>query len=287
MEIYLDCLPCLLRQALEAARLTNCSYETQQEILVESSKLLTDFTSYKSSPDIARAIHGIVKKYSGKPDPYEETKNKDFRFAIELLPHLRTVVSNKQDRLYWALKVSATGNIIDSAMNAGLNIEECIDRELNIDFARCDADLFKKQLETSGKNLLIIGDNSAETVFDRVLIEELIASGFDITDAVRSEPVINDSTIQDAIAAGIDQIARVISTGCNAPGTILAECSEEFLDRFYRSDIVISKGQGNFESLSDCDRNIYFLLKAKCVLVADLLGASLNDYVFEYYDPAI
>jgi hypothetical protein len=131
----------------------------------------------------------------------------------------------------------------------------------------------------------MIGDNSAETVFDLVLIEELARAGLNVTYAVRSEPVINDATVKDAKAAGIDQIAHVISTGCNAPGTILEECSKEFLDRFYGADVVISKGQGNFESLSECDRDIYFLLKAKCIRVSDLLGADLGDYVFEYYDP--
>lgn len=148
-------------------------------------------------------------------------------------------------------------------------------------FALCDVRIFDQQLETA-RSLLIIGDNAGETVFDRVLIEKL--SYLSITYAVRSAPIINDATIDDVHSSGLDQSVHIISTGCDVPGVILGECSKSFLDIFYNANIAISKGQGNYETLSDCDRPICFLLKAKCPVLSKLLGVDLQDYVFKYSD---
>ncbi len=109
-----------------------------------------------------------------------------------------------------------------------------------------------------------------------MLLEQL--SNLNLTYAVRNAPIINNATMEDAQASGLGQYARIVSTGCDAPGVLLDECSEAFLDIFYGADIVISKGQGNYETLSDCDRNIYFLLKAKCLVLAGLLDVGLNDF---------
>lgn len=130
------------------------------------------------------------------------------------------------------------------------------------------------------KSLLIIGDNAGETVFDRVLIEDFL--NLNITYAVRSEPIINDATIEDAYASGLEKCATLISTGCNAPGVILDECNEEFLNIFNNADIIISKGQGNYETLSEEKKEIFFLLKAKCPVISEKLGVSVNDYVFKW-----
>ncbi len=145
-----------------------------------------------------------------------------------------------------------------------------------------DIEQFEDRLKHA-KTLLIIGDNAGETVFDRVLAEDF--SHLDITYAVRSEPVINDATVEDARASGLDRCAGIISTGCNIPGLILEECSEEFLNIFNNADIVISKGQGNFETLSAQKREMFFLLKAKCPVVSKDLGVDINDYVFKWKSP--
>ncbi|NLD49908.1 MAG: DUF89 family protein, partial [Clostridiaceae bacterium] len=171
------------------------------------------------------------------------------------------------------------GNIIDSAIYRDIDIEGCVEKEIEKEFSICDLEHLENKLKHA-KSLLIIGDNAGETVFDRVLIEEFLY--LDITYAVRSEPIINDATVKDACASGLDSCTRLISTGCNAPGLILDECSEEFLNIFNSADIVISKGQGNYESLSDQYKEIFFLLKAKCSVVSDKLGVNVNDYIFKH-----
>jgi len=250
--------------------------QLHEKIMSQVISLLSSYSQYTSSPEICRDIHEVVKRLTNADDPYAGIKQRDLDAALRLYPRLQQYVS-EGDCMSRALKISAIGNVMDSAMNSGLSIEECIERELEKPFAKNDEQRFTQQL-SSAKSMLVIGDNAGEAVFDRVLLEHL--PDIKVTYAVRSMPVINDATLKEAKTAGIDRVADVLPTGCSAPGIILSECSEEFLREFYSADIVISKGQGNYETLSDCSRNIYFLLKAKCPVISGLLGVNLNDYVF-------
>ena len=119
----------------------------------------------------------------------------------------------------------------------------------------------------------------SEDLFDKVLAREL-ARTHEVTFAVRGRPIINDVTAEDARLVGMDAHATVISTGCSAPGAILSACSDDFRATFDRADLVISKGQGNFEALSDVPRPMYYLLKAKCPKIAHALDVEVGDYVF-------
>ena len=280
MEIFLDCLPCVLRQVLEASRMATDKPEIQAKIMEESIEILSNYKKYRYSPDIVKDMHHVVKHLTGISDPYQHIKERDIDAAKKIQPFLRHYLAQKQNALYWALKIAATGNIIDSAIYSNIDIEGSIQPELSKEFSVCDLDIFEEELK-SAKSILIIGDNTGETVFDRVLIKRL--SSYKITYAVRSEPIINDATLQDAYDSGLNDYANIITTGCGAPGVILDQCDEEFLSVFYKSDIVISKGQGNFEALSDCRRSVFFLLKAKCDMIAGRLKVSLNDYVFKYH----
>ena len=279
MKIYLDCLPCLLRQSIDASRLASDKEEIQEAIVQEAIGLISNYQDYRYSPEIGREIHQIVKKHTNIPDPYKGIKEESIKTALEIYPSLKHFLYGKSDRLYWALKIAATGNIIDYGVYSHVNIEDKLMEELEKEFIISHMKKFKDQLKKS-KNLLIIGDNAGETVFDRVLIEECLH--LDITYAVRSEPIINDATLEDAQESGLGQCTKIISTACNAPGLIIDECSKEFLEIFNRADIIISKGQGNYETLSGVKREMFFLLKAKCPVIADSLGVEVNDYVFQW-----
>lgn len=280
MEIFLDCLPCVLRQVLEALRMATDKPEIQAKIMEESIEILADYKSYRCSPDIVKDMHQVVKRLTGVSDPYKAIKERDINASKKVEPFLKHYLQQKQNGLYWALKIAATGNIIDSAICSDINIESSIEIELAKEFSICDIFVLEEILKTA-KRILIIGDNAGETVFDRVLIEYF--AGYKITYAVRSEPIINDATLQDAYNSGLDDYADIITTGCGAPGAILNQCSAEFLAAFDSADVVISKGQGNFEALSDCRRPVFFLLKAKCTMISARLSVNLNDYVFKYH----
>jgi damage-control phosphatase, subfamily I len=277
MKIFLDCLPCMLRQVLEAARLSTDDNEIQEKIVSDSLEILLHYKEYECSPDLALAMHQRVKIHTNNADPYRAVKNQDLEAALGVYMLLNVFLRSHDNELYWALKIAATGNNIDSAIYSNINIEQCIEKELAKRFRICDMERFRLKLENA-KTLLIIGDNAGETVFDRVFAESLLP--LNIIYAVRNAPIINDATIEDANASGLNTCATIVSTGCNAPGAILSQCSPAFLKSFYSADIVISKGQGNFEALSNCNREVYFLLKAKCAMISKKLGVNLNEYVF-------
>lgn len=278
MEIQLDCLPCFMRQVLDASRMATDQLEIQKAIIIDTAKLIQNYEEYKYSPSVGREMHCIVKRHTGVSDPYKDVKARNIKTALSIYPSLKHFLFKKKDRLYWALKIAATGNIIDSAIYNDIDVESQVEKELDREFAVCDLERFEKLLKDC-KTLLIIGDNSGETVFDRVLIEDLLC--LNIIYAVRSEPIINDATAEDVYASDFNRSIKVVPSGCNTPGTIIEECSSEFLEIYNNADIVISKGQGNFETLSEQKREIFFLLKAKCPIVADRLGVHVGDYVLK------
>lgn len=279
MEIMLDCIPCMLRQVLEASRLATDNADLQKNIMEDAIRIASHYKDFKNSPDLCHAMHQTIKRYAHIEDPYAKIKSRDIEAAKKIYPDLIDFLKRKQNSLYWALKISATGNIIDSAINNNANMMGCVRKDLEKDFSHCDLEDFEGKLETA-KSILIIGDNAGETVFDRVLAERL--SQYNLTFAVRSEPVINDATAEDAYASGLADFANIVSTGCGAPGAVLDDCNKKFLNIFQSADVIISKGQGNFEALSECSRPVFFLLKAKCPVIAKKLGVCLNDYVFQF-----
>ncbi len=252
---------------------------TQGRIMDEALLTLTRHQSYASAPAMAQVMHDIVKQQTSSADPYREIKSRDMTAALRLEPLLRRFAGSGPDALLRVLKVSATGNVMDSALYGDLDIESCVKEELDKPFALCDLDAFRTDLREA-RTVLIIGDNAGEAVFDKVLADRL-ARGRDVIFAVRARPIINDVTADDARFIGMDAHATIVSTGCAAPGTVLDSCSEEFLTLFDRADLVVSKGQGNFEALSEAPRKLYFLLKAKCPKIAHELNVEVGDYVFK------
>ncbi len=252
---------------------------TQGRIMDEAILTLSRHHTFGSAPAVAQAMHEIVKRHSGLADPYRDVKGRDMLAALRLEPELGRFAESGPDALLSALKVSATGNVMDSALYSDLDIEACVTAELEKPFTWCDLDAFARDLE-SASNVLIIGDNAGEVVFDKVLAREL-AKKHEVIFAVRGQPIINDATADDARFVGIDAHATIVSTGCAAPGAILDACNDDFRTLFERADLVISKGQGNFEALSDAPRPLYFLLKAKCPKIAQALDVEVGDYVFK------
>ncbi|HPJ03206.1 MAG TPA: ARMT1-like domain-containing protein [Candidatus Limiplasma sp.] len=278
MPLFLDCLPCVLRGALEAARMTTDDKTLQAQIMAETIQVLSHYKAYGSAPELARAFQRIVKAHTGNQDPYAFVKERDMQTALRLLPAIQKRLQAKDDRLYWALKAAAIGNMLDSAVSLTPDMSR-IDTEFEMPFAVCDIDRMLHTLKTA-KTLLVIGDNTGETVFDGLLLKQF--PNLRLTYAVRHAPVLNDATVKEAVASGLAAYAEIISTGCDVPGVLLCECSDEFLERFFGADIVIAKGQGNYETLSGSPRGIYHLLKVKCPVIARVMNVQLYDYVFQY-----
>ena len=277
MKIYLDCYPCFLRQALQAGRFVTDDEGVLKDIMDAVASAMPGIPKDATSPKMGGMIHGIVRGVTGEEDPYRRVKAENLREAMRHYGAMKDRVRAAADPLAFAARLSIVGNIIDYALVTDFDIENEIfslaDRVMGID----DTALLLEALK-SASSVLYLGDNVGETVFDRVFIEEI---GAPVTYAVRGRPILNDVTAEDAAASGLDGSSRILSSGCAAPGTLLDQCSEEFLEEFHRADVIISKGQGNYESLSETNRPVFFLLRAKCPVVAADLSVNLGDFVLK------
>ncbi len=287
MQAHLDCVYCTVRQALEAARLASADIDVHKKVVLKSLEALAEYDAYRTPAEMGRVIHYLVKEYSGNPDPYKRVKEDSIEMARGVYPRLKRFVEGDGDRLLRALEVSAAGNLLDAGVYGDLraqDMEAILMEELDRGFALCDVDALREDL-MGARNVLIIGDNAGETVLDRILISEIkraCGNGAEpsVFYGVRSAPIINDATAEDAVASGLEHDAIIADTGCSAPGLILDAADPEFLKLYREADVVISKGQGNYETLSDsAGRTIYFVLKAKCRAVAMDIGVNIGEYV--------
>jgi len=284
MKTHLECIPCFIKQSLEAARMATNDEAIQEKVLKEVMKHLQDISYENSPPELSREVHTIIRTITNSRDPYKEVKDKSNRMAENLYPNLKKLVEDADDSLFLAIKLSIVGNVIDFGTSNRYNVEEMIDIAVKEKFVDDAYPFFKKSLERAN-NILYLADNSGEIFFDKILIKELIKRKKKITYVVKANPIINDVLIEDAKYAGIDKIATIVEgdAGQNksSPGMVLSYASKEFKEILQSSDMVISKGQGNYESLSDIDREVFFLLMVKCPLVAQDMGTELAQLVFK------
>ena len=292
MKTYLDCIPCFFKQALEASRIAGASQKTQKKIFDRLSENLSRISLSSSPPEMGRVIYGLVREITSKKDPYKKIKDKSNKLALKLYDRLKHKVSRSDDRLLTAVELAIAGNIIDYGVKNSLDVNQELNKILNEEkktLKKEDSTLFRfrlfKEVLSKAGNILYLSDNAGETVFDRILIEEIkrIDRNKKVIYAVKEKPIINDALVEDAYRCGINKIAEVISCGSDAPGTILSLCSEDFLKIYKEADMIISKGQGNFEALSRETRPIFFLFMAKCPVVAKDVGCNLGDIILLYH----
>jgi hypothetical protein len=277
MNTYLECIPCFFRQALFAGRAAADDESTVKEILDRVAALVPDIPLDSSPPETARLIYRVVRDVTGKADPFETYKEKSIETAKSFYPELKSIVELSEDPLRAAVKVAIAGNVIDPGADPHFDLEREMEGFLSQDLSLDDYESFRRSLE-SATRVLYLGDNAGETVFDKILIETIAK---DVVYAVRGAPIINDATIKDAEKSGLGEVARVVSSGCDAPGTILKRCSETFLEIYNSADIIISKGQGNYESLAGEKGPIFFLLKAKCPVIARHIGTETGVMILK------
>lgn len=277
MRTYLDCIPCFMDQALRAGRIATNDEKKIKKLLDSIGALIKDVPMENTPPETGEIIYRKIRDITGVNDPYKHIKESNINEALFLYPELKEIVRKSDNRLLTAIRIAIAGNVIDLGMSKEFNIVEDVRKILKQDFAILDFNEFVKHLGKA-KSVLYLGDNAGESVFDKILIEELEKP---VTYAVRDIPVINDVTLEDAIDSGLDKVAEIISSGTSAPGTILDLCNDAFLERFNNADLIISKGQGNYEGLSNTHRSLFFLLKAKCSVIAKNIGVEEGDIVLK------
>jgi uncharacterized protein with ATP-grasp and redox domains len=280
MRIFFDCIPCFIRQALDSARMATADEAVQERVLREALRAGAAMDLRQTPPAMAQQIHRAIRELAGRADPYRQIKDWSNRMALRLCPTYRSWIEDSDNPLETAVRLAIGGNVMDLGVNSRLSetqVRQSIMHALSAPLAG-DVGAFASALCGAGR-ILYLADNAGEIVFDRLLIERLPPGT--ATVAVRGFAVINDATLADAEVAGIHEVAEVVENGSDAPGTILEDCSRAFRERFERADLVIAKGQGNYETLSEVDKDIYFLLKAKCPVIARDIGCPEGAMVLE------
>jgi damage-control phosphatase, subfamily I len=276
MLTHKDCFPCFLRQTIIALDRHSDSHtvqqETQMDIIREVLLLMREADISKPPSYITTLIHRLIRDRLGD-DPYRKIKDTYNNIAMDLYPEMKHKVKTSEDPLLTASKLAIAGNIIDFGIFSSVDINSSITRSLEDRIAVDDYHAFTESLSTTSEILYLL-DNSGEIVFDRILVEELLRLGKKVTAVVKGSPVLNDATIDDAVQSGMTSLCEVIDNGSDAVGTVLEWTSPEFQEKFHTAELIISKGQGNFETLIGTDKRTYFLFQSKCDVVSKELDLS-------------
>lgn len=268
MRTYSECLSCLADQAAATARMSCNDPEIEQRVIRDVGRLLQRLDTALPPPENAEAMYALVAGITGIEDPYRQLRRQSNRLALSLRKKVLEQIRESADPLKTAVHYAVAANVIDYGTRHTFDAMDVLTNCLHYEFLIDDTAALTGLLKNNrNRKILYLADNSGEIVFDGILVRQLQGFGCDVTLAVREKPVLNDVTMRDAEECGIDGICRVISTGSGCPGIPLAHCSDEFRELFEESDIIISKGQGNFETLSETDRPIFFLLTVKCPVV--------------------
>jgi damage-control phosphatase, subfamily I len=283
MENY-ECMKCLVGVVLDM--IDRCCSESakRMELAREALKMLSLESCRETPVEIAGVIHRYIREMTGTLDPYKDVKYRRNIRASEISGAVRKRIdgmhNGTQDRIKACLKASAAGNILDSTAGNDVLLEETLEKVFKLGFAKDCTEEFLKALENS-RNIMYITDNAGEIFFDKLLIEELVKLGKDVVVGVRGFPASDDALEEDYRTAGLDLITGLVDTGTPYQGVVMSEVSEEFRDIFNKSDIIIAKGMGNFETMGMLDdRRLFLLLIAKCRPVAEAIGVQTGDFCF-------
>jgi hypothetical protein len=280
VKTALDCLPCLLKQALYGARLVAPDNPTaHREAMMAWSDAFSGLDLDRSPPDLAADLYKMLAATTGESDPFAGHKAESNRRALALEPRMAEIVAAAADPLETALAVAVIGNYVDPGAPHQADFEEALASE---PLSGLDKPVLGELRETAkgGGRIVILGDNCGEIVLDKLLVRELSRLGARVTFAVRGGPVLNDATLEDAHGVGMADLCQVVSSGSDAPGTVLSRCSPEFLKLLGAADAVVSKGQGNFEALFQEVPGVFFAFKVKCPVVAGQLGSGQGSTIF-------
>jgi damage-control phosphatase, subfamily I len=268
MRTQLECIGCLVNQVSKISEeALSGQGEKQMRLIKLALKEISESGFSDSPPAIANKIHRIIKKELKNPDLYKSIKDQANQLVLALLPKLEVIIEESEDKQKTALLLAIGGNIIDAAignMPTEDEIQITVEQSLEIPIEG-DVQAFIHDIEQA-KKILYLCDNTGEICLDKLLIKQIGPEKVCV--AVRGLPILNDATMEDAVTCGLTDIVKVIDNGSDAPGTLLNECSAEFQKAFSEADLIISKGQGNYESLSDIKAPIYFLLKVKCQVIS-------------------
>jgi len=281
MKIDPDCIECIIGQSKRVADAINANELLREEILFNAIEMSKKFSFDQSPPEVATPLYEKMAEIAGKKDLYDEVKRRSTLKALALVPLLQNKIKDSTSALFTATKIAVAGNVIDLAAEVEFDLDEELEKIFHTEFVINDFPFLKKRLAESS-SLLYIADNAGEHIFDKVYIQTIkeLYPQLDITYMTRGTAIINDVTYEEAQEAGFEALCNLVSSGVNTPGFIYSRANERSQKLFDEADVIITKGMGNYECLSESSRkNLFFLLKIKCNVVARSLNRSLGDII--------
>jgi len=281
MNIDEACVSCIINQSVKVADAINADDNLSATLISSVETMSKDFSFEQTPPEIAAYVYENMALLANKSDLYDEVKDLSTQKALSFVPLLKDKLLHAEDKLLVATKIAVAGNVIDLAAAVEFDLEEELVKIFDTAFAHNDFELMKEELKAA-KRVVILGDNVGEHIFDYMFIETLkeLYPNAVYTYMVRGNPIINDVTMLEAKEAGFDKLCNLVDSGVNTPGFAYSRANKNSQILFDNADIVISKGMGNYECLSPSHRkNICFLLKVKCNVVASSLEKELGDII--------
>ncbi len=275
MKINYKCLPCLVNQIVRVADITNA--DNKEALFKNVFQYLGTLDFTQTNPEIIGSTFQLLKEHIKNEDPYFDIRNYYNDLFLSLSEEFEKKIDRSEHPFEEAIKYAIVGNIIDFSPIHNSDIDHIMTYFNNIDSYRLTVD-HTKQLKRniqSGKTLLYLGDNCGEICLDKLLLKKIkeLNPNIDLYFAVRGTAIVNDNIEADAYRVGMDSCAKIISNGDNSLGTVLSRTGEEFNEIYRMADVVIAKGQANYESLNEqTEKNIYFLLMTKCDVIAEDIG---------------
>lgn len=281
MNIDPACVDCIINQSKRVASAIHANKELTQEIVQAVELMAPGFSFNQSPPEVAAAVYEKMALIAGKDDLYDEVKKLSTLKAKEFVPYLEKEVQASSQPLLTATKIAVAGNVIDLAAEYAFDLNEELDKIFHTSFAVNDFGLLEKRLSES-TTLLYIADNAGEHIFDLIYVKTILSlyPKIKLTYMTRGNAIINDVTLEEAEEAGFSDICKLVSSGVNTPGFVYDRANEDSQSLFDTSDLIITKGMGNYECLSNVKReNLFFLLKVKCNVVATSIGKEVGDII--------
>jgi len=291
-----DCIPCALRQILSCARRVSDDAWFQSNVLKQVCAALAEIDLKRNPAEVTFDAHRAASRLLGCKDPYADEKKTQNARMLELLPELRRKVAESTDPIGLAARLAVAGNSIDLgilrpsgaeplaglAFGSDADVRAEIERALKEPLALDDIPALREAARAA-KSIVYVLDNAGEIVLDRLLIEQFKRK--DVTCIVRSAPILNDAMMEDARVVGLPELCQVLEAGAPMLGLTLSLASPDVQERFLKADLVIAKGQANLETLFDCEREVFFLLRAKCAVMAAALGVPVGAAVAVRKEP--
>lgn len=281
MNIDEACVGCIINQSAKVANAIDADEELTKKLISTVQGLGEDFSYEQNPPEIAAYVYEKMAEIAQKDDLYDIVKELSTKHALSFVPLLKEKLSESKDKLLTATKIAVAGNVIDLAAAVEFDLEEELTKVFDTNFSHNDFLHLRDEL-SKAKEVIILGDNVGEHIFDYMFVEVLkeLFPNVNYTYMVRGNPIINDVTIKEAKECGFDKLCNLVDSGVNTPGFVYERATDEAKDLFDKADLIISKGMGNYECLSPSHRkNICFLLKVKCGVVASSLDKEIGDII--------